>query len=163
MEARKTEDAKATDSQMAVMEGAIALAWADGNMDSKEEEKLQNFIKNYIWFSDEQRGDLLNNLSNRVKIDDVWGKISDKQDRAHLLNIASIIFRQDGKLCKLEQETYDRIYQDHMSSIDVAAIKADIREEVEKIKAKMAEAEEEDTGSSISEKIAYYFKKHIFK
>ena len=114
------------DSQFAMYEGMIALAWLDHTLDPSEKEELHNLIDWNINLSDQQREQLHKDVDVKIRIEDVWPRITDKQDRAHLLNIAINIFNQDGEYCALEQSAFNLMREAHISTINIAALQQDI-------------------------------------
>ncbi|GEM_PF-6422798 len=109
----------ATDSQVAMLEAAIALAHADGKLDEQEQAKLTHFVRGHAALSETQRTELLDKIAHPVTLDAVWSRISDVHDRAHLINIANSIFWSDGLLCHNEQEVLQHIHDAHMATLDV--------------------------------------------
>lgn len=113
------------DSQLAVYEGMIALAWADHTLDANEKKELHDLINYNNRLSNEQREKLHNDVDTKIDINDVWHRITDKQDRAHLLNMAIDIFNQDGKFCDTEQDLYYNLRQRYLVTIDMDTLRKD--------------------------------------
>lgn len=133
----------ATDSQMAMFRGAIALAWADGALDPQEIGQLETFIRNNIHLSDAQKRQLLADIQSHVRLEDVWGAITDKHDRAHLINIADLIFWKDGAFCHNEREVYEKIQADHLKNLDTDTLEKDLSALAQQARTQWAKDERE--------------------
>ena len=118
--------ARATESHYAMFRATIALAWADHELDAGERERILVYIEHNKQLSASQKEQLREEVNRPVRLDEVWPQITDLQDRAHLLNIADVIFWEDGSMCHSEREVYEKIKEAHMATLDVAAIRADI-------------------------------------
>src|SRR5687768_2120949 len=110
---------QATNSQLAMLRSAIALAWADHQMHEEEKSQLLNYFTHNIHLSESQRAKLAGDINQKIKLEEVWNDITDKHDRAHLINIATIIFWKDGAFSHSEQEVYNKIYNDHIATLDI--------------------------------------------
>lgn len=141
----------ATDSQIAMLEAAIALAHADGRLEDGERAQLRHFVKGHAALTDAQREELFDKIAHPVTLDDVWSRISDLHDRAHLINIANSIFWSDGLMCHDEQEVLQRIHDAHLATIDVEA-------ELKAV-ADLAENQRLERARNISEQQAEWAKK----
>lgn len=158
MQANAQVKTQATDSQVALWRGAIALAWADQQLDEDEKSKLLEYIVGYLYFSEAQRAMLVQDVSQGVRIVDVWPHITDKQDRAHLINIAPVIFWRDEVFCQAEQDVYNTIFAEHMATLDVAATMADLRAMAVSDRSEWAQEEKELVSRlSLAGRIIHYF------
>lgn len=119
---------QATESQINMFRGIIALAWADHELTDEEKGQLALFINKHLHLSDAQRAQLLDEVEHPVVLKDVWPAITDSHDRAHLLNVAPVIFRNDGVYCESEKELYELYEQKHLDSIGAAGIEQEIRQ-----------------------------------
>lgn len=119
-------DKKLTDSRFGVYEGIIALAWADHELTADEQQELHRLIDGNLFMSDAQRQQLRADVDDKVTLAEVWPRVTDKQDRAFLLNLADVIFHADGKYCKDEQSLYDKFFATHMETIDQEAVMREI-------------------------------------
>lgn len=117
---------QATKSHFAMFRGAIALAWADHELDAEEQERLEVYIDHNTELSDAQKAQLKEDLHNHITLDQVWDDITDVHDRAHLINIADAIFWEDGQLCHTEREVLDKMNEKHMATLDIEAHMAEI-------------------------------------
>src|ERR1700744_4443906 len=97
--------AQATDSQIAMWRGAIALLWVNQEIDEKEKQRLIQYFKDNICLTDAQRDQLIKDMEKPVSLQDVWGKITDTQDRAHLIDIAPTLFSEHGTPTAQERAT----------------------------------------------------------
>lgn len=118
---------EATSSEIAMYRAAIALAWADNSLSEEEQNKLIVYMDNNKNLSETQREQLKNDLTQQIHIDDVWPEVTEVRDRAHVLNIADAIYWADGQLCHSEKEILTKIKSAHMATLDVVAIREDIR------------------------------------
>jgi len=118
---------EAKSSEIAMYRAAIALAWADKSMSEEEQNKLKVYMDNNKKLSETQREQLKNDIAQPIKMDDVWPQITEVRDRAHVLNIADAIFWADGQLCHSEKEILEKIKSAHMATLDISAIREDIR------------------------------------
>ena len=119
--------AEATPSVIAMYRAAIALAWADHDLSDEEQHRLSVYMDNNKQLSDAQRTQLKQELQSPINMDDVWPDVTDVRDRAHVINIADAIFWEDGKLCHSEKEVLEKIRAAHMATLDVDAIREDVR------------------------------------
>ncbi len=117
---------QATDSQIAMFRGAIALAWADGVMIDSEKARLESFFENNLSLSPSQKTLLIGDIAHPIALEDVWAMITDPLDRAHLIDIAPVILRADDDYAEIEQRSYADIYARHMASLDQNAIERDV-------------------------------------
>lgn len=120
-------------------EGMIALAWADHALDAQEKQGLHDLIDSNTYFSDQQRAKLHEDVDQQITIEGVWPRITEKKDRARLLDIAGVIFMKDGKLCETEQELYNTFLEKHLSTLDNEATLKEIREMAAQQKAARAQ------------------------
>jgi hypothetical protein len=137
---------QATESQIAMWRSAIALAWANGTLDEGEKALLLQYFKDNIYLTDAQRAQLIKDMEHKIELGDVWGSISDAQDRAHLIDIAPSLFSKHGTPTPEERALYDKMFADQMATVDtkklqqeIGAIKAHIpieKQEIEKEYAK---------------------------
>jgi hypothetical protein len=119
--------AQATASYMAMLRGAIALAWEDNVLHAEEKERLQQIIQRNIIVSEAQRVQLLEDIAVRAELGDVWGEVSDMHDRAHLLNLALALCHEDGDYSELERSAYQKLSILHHKTLDGAALQAELR------------------------------------
>jgi len=124
----------ATDSQVALWRGAIALAWADNHLHDDERAEFTNFIDKNKNLSDEQKKLLKQDLSKQVKLEEIWPQITDKMDRAHLINIAPTIFWGDKDYSHSEKEVFEKMYADHMASLDMKTEMQDMANFAQKLR-----------------------------
>lgn len=115
-----------TKSHYSMFRAMIALAWADHELDEREKERVLVYVQNNRRLSDAQKEQLAQDLLEPIELDDVWSDITDVQDRAHLINIADVIFWEDGEMCRTEREVYDRITKAHLATLDEDLIRKDI-------------------------------------
>ena len=106
-----------TDSRLAMYEGIISLAWADHSLHENEKAGLHQLIDANPRFTDDQRNRLHNMVNERRDLADIWERITDKYDRAYLLDTANYIFTQDGVYTEREQEIYETFLADHLESV----------------------------------------------
>lgn len=152
----------ATDSRIAMFRSAIALAWADGSLGADEQELLLTYINGNIHLSEAQREELRGDVTLRHRVDDYLDAITDMNDRAHLINIADTLLKQDGVFSQDEKEVYDRIFNRHMSSIDSEATQADIVRMAHEARGKWQEEEVERlNGMSRLARLMHYLQKGV--
>lgn len=117
-------------------EGIISLAWADHVLTEDERAALQQMINDNPRFTPEQRELLKAEIDKPVQLKDVWPRITDKYDRAYLLDSANVIFMQDGKFCEDEKETYDTFLAKHLDSIESHETLREIQEMAKELRMK---------------------------
>ncbi len=117
---------QATDSQIAMWRGAIALTWVDRDMHEAEKARLLQFFSDNIYLSDSQRAQLVADLDRPIAVQDVWGAITDTHDRAHLIDIAPSLFGTHGAPTPAEKAVYDKLVADQMATIDTKALEGDL-------------------------------------
>ena len=124
MQAGDTKPAQS--SKISLYRGLIALAWADHELHVDEKTTLHEIINTHKDLSTEDRALLAAEVDKPVALADVWPDITNPQDRARLIDMANIIFQQDGDYCGNEQELIERFQAKHLSSIGVSAIQKDL-------------------------------------
>jgi uncharacterized tellurite resistance protein B-like protein len=117
---------KATDSHVAMLKGLIALAWIDGNLHKDEIDRLQRFIDDNINLNASQRQQLHQSINQHQKLEEVWPEITDLHDRAHLLNIATLIFWEDMEFCEAEKRMFEAMHEWHIKDLDHGTLKNDL-------------------------------------
>ena len=117
-------------------EGIIALAWADHALHPDEKQGLHKLIDGNPRFTDIQRQVLHEKIDDKALLADVWPKITDKLDRAFLLDIAGEIFNHDGTYCETEQELYDTFLAKHVATLDTASTMNELRDMASDLRAK---------------------------
>jgi hypothetical protein len=133
---------QASPSYVATFEAAIALLWADGELSPEEKARFESLIQSNIRLGEDQKSTLISELTSPKKVEDVWPAITDKHDRAHLINIATMLFWEDGAYCHTEQEIYQKLKKDHLSGLDTASLEEEIQEMAEAAKSKLAKEEQ---------------------
>lgn len=113
-------------SKLALYRGLISLAWADHELHADEKSKLHEIIAEHRDLSVEDRAKLHLEVHTRTPLAMVWDDITDPQDRARLIDMANIIFQQDGDFCDDERELIESFQKKHLKSIGVDAIKTDL-------------------------------------
>lgn len=127
---------------MAMYEGIIALAWADHELADAERQKLKMLVDQNPHLSDEQRARLYHEIEHRIALSEIWPRITSKQDRAYLLDIAEMIFHSDGDFCAREQSLYHEFYARHMATLDSDATMQELQQMAMQLRA-AREAEEQ--------------------
>lgn len=117
-----------TESRLAAYEGIIALAWADHDLDAQEQEKLETMIRGNQHFTDQQREQLTADVKEKTSLTTIWPRITEKRDRAFLLNVADTIFYKDGHYSSDERTLYNEYFNQHMATVDSEAVMEDIRQ-----------------------------------
>lgn len=118
--------AQATDSQIAMWRGAIALTWVERAMHETEKVRLLKYVQDNVVLSDSQKAQLIGDLDRPVALADVWGAITDTHDRAHLIDIAPSLFATHGTPTPAEKAVYDKMLADQMATIDMVQLERDI-------------------------------------
>ncbi len=132
--------AQINESKLAMLRGAIALAWADGVMDDNERERLHQLIDRHEGLSYIQRDQLKKDVETQIGLDGIWEKITDVHDRAHLINIAVALFHEDGDYADLEKKAYAQINALHHDTLDIAAMESELSAMAKEAYAKEQEA-----------------------
>ena len=156
---------QATDSQIAMWRGMIALAWADRGVDDGEKTRLLEYFRNNIYLSDSQRAQLAKDMDQPIELKDVWGSITDTQDRAHLIDIAPSLFATHGSPTPKERAVYEKMCADQMATVDTKKLES----EFDKIKAEIPVEQAEEDAEYKSEfhhwgpldKVVYHIDKTI--
>lgn len=132
------------DSRIAAYEGIIAFAWADHELHADEKEQLHAMIDGNSNLSDAQRAKLHADVDRKIEIQQVWPRITNKQDKIFMLNSARILFQQDGQMCGTEQELYDMLKSTPLGeALDEEALHEASRIALEQQEAAIAEAEKQ--------------------
>jgi hypothetical protein len=109
-----------TESKLAMWRSAIALAHSDHHLSNSEVDLINEYWQNYD-FSDAHEKQLARDMQNGVKLEDVFPAITEKRDRAHLINFARVLFHIDGEFSELEEKIWQAIYDQHMLTVDLKA------------------------------------------
>ena len=121
MKMREQKDVQVTDSRFAMWRSAVALAWADGKVTNSEANLIHDYTERHA-FSDEQHTILDNDIKNGIKLDDVFDLITDKRDRAHLINFGRVLFHIDGDFAEVEQKIMAEISAKHAKIINLPKV-----------------------------------------
>ncbi|TAE33302.1 MAG: hypothetical protein EAY65_05225 [Alphaproteobacteria bacterium] len=117
---------QASESYVAMFHGAIALAWHDSILAQQEQQQLHTLIEKNIKLSSQQKQELAAGITQPLSLKDIWSRITDPLDRAHLINISMLIFWNDGDYCDQEERAYDFMYEQHNETLDIAGLRAEI-------------------------------------
>lgn len=115
-----------TDSRFAVYEGMLALAWADHNLSEDEKQLFHRLVDGNIYMNKHQLQTLHEKINHKAAIEDIWPRITEKRDRAFLLNLADTMFHADGEYCESEQALYNFLHEKHMDTLDTEAVMREI-------------------------------------
>ena len=115
-----------TNSRLAVYKGLIALAWADHDLADEERAKLHQMIDGNAEIPDTKKAELHANIDTKITLADVWEEITDKQDRAFLLNASDAVFHSDGEYCENERELYQTYLANHLGTLNTEAIQEEL-------------------------------------
>lgn len=145
-----------TPSNFAMWRSAIALAHGDHQLSNSEVNLIHEFSHNY-GFSDEQQKQLDNDLRGGVDLDTVFAQITEKRDRAHLINFARVLFHIDGEFSKAEEVLWETINQRHMLTIDLQKILRDTKDNCESYKEqeRLKRAQEKDNRTWLEKAFDY--------
>lgn len=113
-------------SKFALYQGLIALAWADHDLHEDETRILTEIIDSHQGLTAYQRDQLHHQIRQPTSPKEIWPYITDPQDRARLIDMANIIFQQDGEFSINEKEVIERFTAAHLSSIQAGQIEADL-------------------------------------
>ncbi len=133
---------QATNSQIAMWRAAIALAWSDHQLDAGEKECLTQFFDRNVRLSTEQKALLKQDILTPCSFDDAWNQITEKQDRAQLIDILPTLFHADGNYSDAEKAKYEKILSDHLATLDVSTA-TEIARMAEEHRARRAKEEQE--------------------
>lgn len=132
-----------TESKFAMLRGLIALVWADNKLVAEERIRIETYINYHLHLLPEQRAQLLAELESGLAMKDIWPSITDAQDRAELLDLASALFHADGARCDAEKALYEELLSLHLKTLDVTHIEAEIKQMAETAKKNRAREEQE--------------------
>ena len=107
-----------TSSQYNMYKALIALVWADGKVADEERSYIETFLRNQHDLTFDQRDELLEALDHQPDIDAIWDQITEVQDRAFLLDMASAVFYADGEYSIEEKQLYNRLLEKHLATLD---------------------------------------------
>ncbi len=111
-----------SESKLHLWRSAIALAYCDHHLSDAEQQRLHNFFQHQP-FSDEQKAQLDSDLKHGIALEETFPLITDKLDRAHLINISRVLSFADGAYCEKEQAAFDAMMAKHLPSIDLDVAK----------------------------------------
>lgn len=112
---------------MALWRSAVGLAYADHKLTDEERDILHEFFSHQE-LSEEQLKILDDDIENNVNLDETFEQITDPRDRAHLINIARVLFYADGHFCEKEQELLAELHRRHLDSLDTDFIFSEARD-----------------------------------
>lgn len=115
-----------TESKFAMWRAAVSLAHSDQRLVAEEIALIKRYSENF-GFSPEQRAQLEADLVSPIDIDDIFPAITDKLDRAHLINFSRLLFFTDGEFAPVEEKTWDALNDKHNTTIDFKQALIDAR------------------------------------
>ncbi|MEM9234726.1 MAG: hypothetical protein AAGA69_10895 [Pseudomonadota bacterium] len=115
-----------TDSQFALYEGLISLAWADESLDPGEQAVLEDIFARHRGLSADQRQALSRDIQTPRPLADIWPRLTDPQDRARFLDLADVIFKADSYVDETEAAIYAAKLAKHLGTIDTDLIERDL-------------------------------------
>ena len=101
-----TKRVAVTPSKYALWRCAISLAHCDGYLSNSEVNLIHEHSENFD-FTDEQLKQLEADFRNARPPEELFAQITDKLDRAHLLNFARVLFHIDGDFSAVEEKRCD--------------------------------------------------------
>jgi hypothetical protein len=128
-------------SKLAMYEGLIALAWVDGPIHAENHKRLFNMFHSDSLLSEDQRQKLLDMLNQPVRLDDVWPRITDPQDRAYLLDYAPTIFLKDGNYSPEERALHAEFMAKHLTTLDGKEMRSELEAYAGELKEKRKKEE----------------------
>jgi uncharacterized membrane protein YebE (DUF533 family) len=121
----------------------IAIAHADGSVQTQERDYLQNVISNLnraYHLTPEQKKTLEDDLKNPRKISALLPHVTDPQDRASVIYFGDALAWADGELSVDEETILKKLHDDQMAKVDMNRLRAEIAAD---LKARKAERENE--------------------
>ena len=115
-------DASRHASRVSLYRGLIALAWADHELHHEEKAALHDIFDAHAGLTAENRAVLHTEVDRSIDLEDVWPLITDVQDRARLIDMANIIFQQDGNYSSEERAMIHRFTARHLASVNADSI-----------------------------------------
>lgn len=137
------ERVQVTPSKFAMWRAAIALAYSDHRLSNSEIDLIWRESENFD-FSDAHRAQLEKDMQGGIALDDVWDQITEKGDRAHLINFSLVLFHVDGEFSQVEQILFEEINARHMLTIDYRGAVREAKQSVERFLAEDKDALERD-------------------
>ena len=130
-------------SKCAMLRAIMALAWVDGKVTDDERARLIDFLDTTQYISDVQRASLKSHLTDNLDmdIDELWEQITEKEDRAQLIDVALSIFHADGDFSSTERTVYEKLFQSHMTSLDLVGLKKDLSQMAAEAKERLKQEE----------------------
>ncbi len=126
MKMREQKDVMVTESRFAMWRCAVALAWIDGKLTNSEANLIHDHSERHA-FTDEQHTQLDNDIKNGIKLDEVFDLITNKRDRAHLINFGRVLFHIDDDFAEIEQKVMAEISKKHAELINLPKILKECR------------------------------------
>jgi hypothetical protein len=115
------------DSKFAMWRMAIVLSHSDHGLSNSEINLIHEYWENFD-FSEPQMAQLEDDFRTPPAFDTVWPLITDKLDRAHLINFALVLFNVDGDFSYMEQVLWEKINRLHAQTIDIKKAMAEARQ-----------------------------------
>lgn len=137
---------------------AIALAWVDESFDEKQREVLATFIQNGGRLTEEYKAQLLKDLHTKIPFEESWKQVTDIYDRAHLIDMADVIFKADGHYNDAEKLCYEKMKSEHMAAIDHDELRLDIETNRHKTAEREKALEEILRLKMLADKVIYMFR-----
>tara|TARA_B100000678_G_scaffold105833_1_gene88723 strand:- start:1691 stop:2179 length:489 start_codon:yes stop_codon:yes gene_type:complete len=113
-------------SRVALYRGLIALAWADHELHEDERAALHDILDAHLGLTAENRAVLHTEVERSIQLEDVWPQITEARDRARLIDMANIIFQQDGEYSAEERAVIHRFTARHLASVNADSIASEL-------------------------------------
>lgn len=123
---RITTRVEVNDSKFAMWRMAIILSMSDHLLKNSEIDLIHEYWANFD-FSEAQKVQLDEDFRSPPEFDAIWPQITDKLDRAHLINFALVLFNVDGDFSAMEKLLWEKINQLHAQTIDLKKAMSEAR------------------------------------
>jgi hypothetical protein len=145
-----------TPSNFAMWRAAIALAHSDHRLSNSEISLIQEYSANFD-FSEAQQAQLEKDLHGGIPLESIFLEITEKTDRAHLINFARVLFHIDGEFSAVEQKIWQAINDKHMQTVDMKQALKDAAEATAGFEQqeRVQRAQENKEGSWLEKAFAY--------
>jgi hypothetical protein len=151
-----------TESHFQMYRGALALFWVDGKFTQEEIDRFLELVERSINLTESQKAMLASDIREHVSVATVWPLVTDAMDRAHLINIANMLFWQDGAFCHAEREVIVRLEKEHLSTLKTDELEKDLADMAQNARALWKEEEKQMVDSMMPHtRFFYYLEKKI--
>lgn len=135
-----------TDSKKAAWQAIVALAQVDGEVEPQEKALLLDYIRANK-FSKDFEAQLIASIDNPMDFGTCYDAITDVEDRAHVINVALVVFHADQDFEEAEKRLFNMLSDKQRQQVDYKAASAKARDYTNKYLADYTKKRDEERKS----------------